>query len=329
RSETRAGDSFGQQSASAAPAPVESAALPVLSDAVGRYVALTGRARPQSFHNAVARVSALLVKLCGDKPVDGYTRSDACKFRDHLVNAGVAGSTIIREINTVRAILNFAASEAGAPQTTAFSKLYVDAKAGTTERQPFSMPQLQRLKTLCREANDERRWLLALVADTGLRLGEAVGLLRSDFRVVDGVPAVVIQPHPWRRLKNASSKRVVPLVGEALWASQRIFGTTSASPFAFPSYNDGKTSHTNSASATLNKWMANNGLKGVSVHSLRHSFRDRCRRIVMPIEMVNQVGGWSDSANVGSSYGNGYTADVLRDWLKKLVAEPRDRGPRA
>ncbi|WYK04072.1 DUF6538 domain-containing protein [Cereibacter sphaeroides f. sp. denitrificans] len=65
RSEARAGESPAQQTASATPAP-ESEALPVLSDAVGRYAALTGRQRPHSFHNAVARVSALLVKLCGD-----------------------------------------------------------------------------------------------------------------------------------------------------------------------------------------------------------------------------------------------------------------------
>jgi len=49
------------------------------------------------------------------------------------VNGGPAGSTIGREINTIRAILNFAASEAGGAASTAFLKLFVDAKRRTKE----------------------------------------------------------------------------------------------------------------------------------------------------------------------------------------------------
>ncbi|SDG32956.1 tyrosine-type recombinase/integrase, partial [Rhodobacter capsulatus] len=304
-----------------APEPVADPleALPKLSAAVEQYVEQTGRNRPVSFHNAVRRVSSRLIDLCGDKPTDKYSRKDACAYRDSLVKSGLAGSTIVREINTIRAILNFAASEAGVSASTAFTKLYVDAKAGTTERQPFSSAQLDHLRRLCREADDERRWLIALVADTGMQLGEAAGLRRSDFRVVDGVPVVVVEPHAARRLKNDASKRVIPLVGDALWASQRIFASGSPSLFAFPSYNRGRTTQSSSASAALNKWMEGNGIKGVSIHSLRHSFRDRCRRVAMPTEMVNQIGGWTDGANVGSRYGMGFTADVLREWMVKLV----------
>ncbi len=139
---------------------------------------------------------------------------------------------------------------------------------------------------------------------------------------MDGVPAVVIEPHAGRRLKNDASKRVIPLVGEALWASQRIFAGSSASPFAFPSYNKSKVANANSASAALNQWLDAKGIRDVSIHSLRHSFRDRCRKIGMPTEMVNQLGGWTDGANVGSRYGKGYTVDVLRTWMMKLVESP-------
>ena len=64
--------------------------------------------------------------------------------------------------------------------------------------------------------DDEPRWLLAVISDTGIRLAEACGLLRSDIKLNDKVPHVVIREHPWRRLKTSSSNREIPLVGAAL-----------------------------------------------------------------------------------------------------------------
>ncbi len=64
--------------------------------------------------------------------------------------------------------------------------------------------------------DDEPRWLVALISDTGIRLAEACGLLHSDIQINDTVPHLVIREHPWRRLKTSSSSRELPLVGAAL-----------------------------------------------------------------------------------------------------------------
>ena len=69
------------------------------------------------------------------------------------------------------------------------------------------------------------RWLVALVADTGMRLAEAPGLLLEDIMEdEDGIPFVRVSPHPWRRLKTGGSKRDIPLVGSALWAAPWLLG---------------------------------------------------------------------------------------------------------
>jgi hypothetical protein len=88
-----------------------------------------------------------------------------------------------------------------------------------------------------------------------MRLAEGAGLLRSDFIEKDGVLCVNIRPHPWRSLKTASSERVIPLVGSAKWAAERIIAQPYGSKFAFPNYNDGQRTNANSASAALNKWL--------------------------------------------------------------------------
>nr|WP_254439332.1 site-specific integrase [Ruegeria arenilitoris] len=67
-----------------------------------------------------------------------------------------------------------------------------------------------------------------------MRLAEAAGLLKEDFDLNDPVPHVVVQEHPWRRLKTSGSNRKVPLVGALLWAAKRLLSENTDSRFAFP-----------------------------------------------------------------------------------------------
>ncbi|MDA9930391.1 tyrosine-type recombinase/integrase, partial [Alphaproteobacteria bacterium] len=169
----------------------------------------------------------------------------------------------------------------------------------------------------CYQADDEKRWLIALIADTGIRLGEGAGLLRSDFVEQDGILCVNIRPHPWRSLKTSSSERLVPLVGSSKWAAERILAQSTESRFAFPNYNDGKRTNANSASAALNKWLKPKIGQGYTIHSFRHSMRDRLRAIECPSEIIDQIGGWL-THGVGNSYGNGYPESILLEWLCRI-----------
>lgn len=41
------------------------------------------------------------------------------------------------------------------------------------------------------------------------------------------------------------------------------------------------------------------------VHGMRHAFRDRLRAVNAPMDMIDEIGGWS-KRNVGETYGAGY-----------------------
>jgi len=51
------------------------------------------------------------------------------------------------------------------------------------------------------------RWLIALISDTGMRLGEAAGLLKEDIKANEPFPHIDFKPHPWRTLKTKGSQR--------------------------------------------------------------------------------------------------------------------------
>jgi hypothetical protein len=116
--------------------------------------------------------------------------------------------------------------------------------------------------------DDEMRWLVALISDTGMRLAEGAGLMKQDFVGLDtDLPNVRIAKHPWRNLKTASSNRNVPLVGASLWAAKKIVASDNTTDFAFPRYNRQVITSANSASAALNKWLKQHVPKECTMHS--------------------------------------------------------------
>ena len=96
-----------------------------------------------------------------------------------------------------------------------------------------------------------------------------------------------------------------------------LYGRLSGSNYAFPRYTDGLKCNSNSASAALNKWIKQVAGNGNVIHGFRHSFRDRLRAVSAPIDMIDQLGGWS-LQSVGQGYGNGYQPSQMKDVIVGL-----------
>ena len=287
-----------------------------LTDALNLYLALKGKGRGKTFHTASERACRYLVDATGLKNLHEYSRQDALAFRDYLVLRGLAGSSITRVFNALVSIVNFAISEHALDMKNPFSRVYYDRTLGVTKRLPVPLSDIRAIQAECRRIDDDMRRLLALISDTGMRLAEAVGLGVSDLVLDHKMPHVIIQSHDWRSLKTSSSERKIPLVGASLWAAHRITSAPNSS-FAFPRYNRQHFSNANSASAGLNKWLKAYVPKGCSIHSLRHSLRDRLREINCSTEMIDQIGGWSRDT-VGQGYGEGYSLIALSEVMKQI-----------
>lgn len=290
-----------------------------LSEAVGIYLRIKGRNRGGAFQRTTERSCGYVIDICGDKDLLAYSKADATRFRDVLIERGLTGSSIARIFGAVRSVINFAASEQGLTMTNPFSGVYYDRQQGVKDRSPLPSKALKAVQAECKRLDDDLRWLVALVSDTGLRLAEAAGLQRQDI-VLDGeAPHVVVKEHPWRRLKTSGSARSVPLVGVSLWAARRILAQEGEEGgFAFPRYNRSGETKANAASAALNKWLKPMVPSNCTMHSFRHSMRDRLRAVECPSDIVDQIGGWQ-TKGVGHSYGHGYPLPVLQKWMKAVV----------
>ena len=292
---------------------------PSLLDALEVYLLHKGKGRPKTFRVAAERSCNYLIGLCGNKPLSGYTLQDALQFRDWLVARGLTGSSITRNFSFLKAVINFALSEYALDIRNPFVGIYHDRNAGVLVRKPIPIEAIRNLQSECHAIDDDMRWLIALISDTGMRLAEGAGLLKQDFIGLDAdLPYVRVTKHPWRNLKTSSSERHIPLIGEALWAAKRIVEADNGSDFAFPRYNRTSPTAANSASAALNKWLKQYVPAGCTMHSFRHSMRDRLREVDCPSEVIDQIGGWARSG-VGDSYGDGYSISKMYDYLDKIT----------
>lgn len=300
---------------------------PRLSDALAMYLKLHPRAQKPKFKADAERVFAQVYEAVGDLPLADCRRDHAHKLLEAMLSRGNRTLTVRRNLNTVVAVYNRGLKEFDIHgRNNPFESLQIPEESqDAKEREPYTAQELLTVSKACRSKDDSIRHIIALQLDTGARLGEIVGLLRSDV-VLDGpVPHIIIQPHPklGRTLKTPNSERKVPLVGEALWAAQRALATPrkrdmAPSAWLFPQYaRDGEIKATH-ASSTINKWLRVLLKNDKTSHSFRHAMRDRLRHAKVPKEIQEILGGWGERS-IGQGYGEGYTLEQLQEHMLKVA----------
>ena len=136
-----------------------------LGDALETYFVQKGVSKRKTFHAAGQRACTYLVHACGAKNLNAYTRADALKYRDYLIERGMVGSSVGRVLNSIRAIFNFAISEYALDFKNPFLGMYFDKSAGVSKRLPIPIADIRKVQQQCQFIDDDLRWLVALVSD--------------------------------------------------------------------------------------------------------------------------------------------------------------------
>jgi integrase len=290
-----------------------------LLQALELYLSVKGVGRAEMFFRTARRNIDYVVDCLSDRPLDLYKTSDAAQLRQWLLEKGLSISSVQRTFGVVRAVANFAIAELGLGIQNNFIGIYLPTAHLGEKRRPIPTDRLVKLQAQCLEMDDDIRWLVALISDTGMRLAEAAGLLIEDIHLASPTPYINLQPHSHRPLKTQASSRHIPLVGMALWAAKRVC-RNRVRGFCFTRYNAHSKTSSNSASAAVNKWLKSIVGSQSVIHSLRHSLRDRLREVEAPSDMIDQIGGWS-LKTVGQNYGDGYKLQHCEGWMSKIALE--------
>ncbi len=252
--------------------------LPVLlSEAFTVYLENHPKGKGKDFQANQSQHWLKLIALVGDIALEGLTRDHARQYRDQRLATGVKTTTLLRELGVLRAVVNVACREIPLNLKNPFDSLSIpDANKDASKRIPYSNDEWKILVDAAIQANDEPRRIALVLAFTGARLAEIVGLRKQDFDPAKGT--INIRSHASRSLKTTASERIVPLLPAALNALQTQL-TGSTNDFLFPAYANALKTNNDGASATLSKW-AKKFVAAKTMHSFRHTFRDALRAVM-------------------------------------------------
>jgi len=180
---------------------------PNINDALDLYLRLKGVDKGKTFIRTANRNVEYIIKVLGNKSIKSYTSLDASKFRDWLIEQGMSNSTLKRVFSSVKAIINLTINEYGLDITNHFSRVYLPSIDGEI-RESVALEDIKFIQSVSKKEDDELRWLLLLLSDSGMRLSEALGLSKDDINLNNPISYIRLIPHPWRRLKTKASERI-------------------------------------------------------------------------------------------------------------------------
>lgn len=213
-----------------------------------------------------------------DVKLKALRREDARAVRDRMLHdLQMKPTTVRRAMNDIRAIINFGFTEFDVRDATnPFHNLEIKSSiTSRDERLPIPKPLLAAIRLRLADHANATLWQIwKLLEATGCRLAEVVGLLVSDVHLDCPVPHINLVHHEHRRLKNNSSVRRVPLVGEGLEVALELLQSKPEGKYLFPRYTVGRGSDRVSAALMKHLRTITDNPK-YTVHSLRHSMEDR------------------------------------------------------
>lgn len=245
------------------------------------------------YRRAVGR----FIELFGDLSVTEIDRQSAVRFVEHL-DKDLAASTLQRDVGTLQRVMRYC-EEREWVSSNPFVQVRLKGKGQPPKsRRPFSRSQLERL--FATEMSSRDRLCLSILAATGMRLDEAALLEWDDVRTEGGIRYFDLTRMN-KLVKNERSAREIP-VPRAL----KLPSPGKGRLFNYRIDADGKAE--NAASKALMRHIRplreDPTDKRLTVHSLRHTYKDLLRDAGVPMDVQEFIMGHAGT-NVGSRYGSG------------------------
>ena len=274
--------------------------------------------RDQRFTVSTNRTISRYVEVIGNVPLERSSREHALKFREDMISRGFSPSTMKRHFAILAAVYAFVEDTGAALPKNPFRRIALPQEPNLRRpRRPLTGEEIQVLEERFSNRDDELSRITMLLLHTGMRLSEGLGVLAEECRPIGQDFIIQLAPNELRRLKTASSRRIVPVIGVSACALRSQLALHPTGP-VFPKYASQPDMQRVTVSQLLNKRFKVALGSGATVHGLRHAFRDRLRAAEVPSEAIDFLGGWA-RRGVGASYGDGYSAEQLISYVSRIL----------
>jgi len=271
-----------------------------------------------------------------DLPVRSVTRAHLVKFKDALRTLPskrggmLTPQSAVKDIGAIKALLGYALAqgwvEANVGAGVSVAKGTVKGKS---DRLPYETEEARAILDAAAALpidgprGGADRYLPMILAYSGMRLAEAGGMRCQDVRQQDGVWVFVVEHTEERRIKTASSRRVVPIHSALVKAGlldyverQRQQGHTRL----FPTL---RANGLNSLGNVFGKFYSRWSGKLVpdrrkTAHSWRHTVATKLRQANVREDLMDELLGWTQT-KMAARYGSGHTVQAKREAIERIA----------
>jgi len=286
--------------------------FPLLSMALSRYYKLRNNADDIKIRISLERSVKGLIEICGDKPIDEYSRIDSDDYLNHFVKSNKISAGRKNQSNLIN-IFKLLYSNLYISNSNPFLNFkWPDYKHKT--RKIFSDNELKLIFNFCKEKNDFVSIIIALMFDTGCLLSEIIGLFNDDIFLSSHQNYLVIRSNYLRKIKKRFSKRVVPLVGISLWAAKKI-KLKGPTKNIFSDFLSKGTNKIYILEYSINK-LLKSLTNGKTSYSFRLTLINRLKNINCPEEVILEILGKSKESRI---YNNESSLEYKSSWLEQII----------
>jgi integrase len=264
--------------------------------------------------------------------LEDIKRRDVKEYLRELVNQdgeALKTTTLNRMLSTVRRGVKEVFIEWEITRDSPFNSITIPNLGEDSEsREPASRDVIEETLRFASDNDDQVVNLIGLIAGTGMRVNEAIGLEVTDLVIDSDTPHIRLQPNSARKLKTMQSERLIPLIGISLSSARKalIAAERDGVQWLFPKYihSTHGTAKNGGASATLNKRLKNNVtcVESETMHSFRHGMNKLFKDAGVTEEVREQSLGWSESNKpMARHYGGAVSIERVYSVWKSVFDE--------
>lgn len=300
-------------------------------------------------------VYKMLISIINDRPINTVSYPDAQVFKSSLVKlpSNISKKPLYRDkpvkdvlamkvpksdllsiskvnayISRVSSLFIWAVKNGYAQQNPFSGQKIKENRAEHEMREVFSDSDLQALFGTSSYKSGKHKhphyyWLPLLGLYTGARIDELCQLYLDDIYQADGLWVLDINDKSEKKLKTASSARVIPLHSYLialgiLEYSKQLKGTGASR--LFPELKKGRDGYSQDASKWFSRYRAKCGVNGngKTFHSFRHTVLNHLKQRDAIKEKIAAIAGHKDESITTGRYGKPYAPQALDEVIEML-----------
>jgi integrase len=265
----------------------------------------------------------------GDLSVAEVSREDVRAFRDHRGETLRASTLNIKVMSRLVSFFNHCWEEGWVVKLPTNGLRVRDPIPSRDKRRTFTLSELQRVfgpgwKRECK-GDDHKFHCGRLLLATGARAEEIAQLRVEDVALAKGLVSIrITDEHPEQRLKNAASRRVVPVHSAVAPSLRRYVRKVEREGHEWVFYRWSRTPTQPRSSPIVTTFGAylrkRCGItdRRVVLHSLRHTMKQLLQEAEAPDSLVSDLLGHAGQGQTNGTYGEAATVDRMAEWVERI-----------